>query len=99
MEVERGALEGLRGQLDPKRLAERRELNNGFGNALANAFELAVTSAIFAFLGWRLDLWLGTTPLFLLALFLFTAGYEFWKLYRNYDARMREHEKELLGPR
>jgi hypothetical protein len=93
------ALEGLRGQLDPKRLAERQELNNGFGYALAAAFELALTSAIFAFLGWRLDLWLGTTPLFLLVLFAFTAGYEFWKLYREYDARMREHESKLLGPK
>jgi F0F1-type ATP synthase assembly protein I len=93
------ALEGLRGQLDPKRLAERQELNNGFGNALATAFELALTSAIFAFIGWRIDLWLGTTPIFLLVLFLFTATYEFLKLYRDYDARMREHESKLLGPK
>jgi F0F1-type ATP synthase assembly protein I len=93
------ALEGLRGQLDPKRLAEKRELNNGFGESLAAAFELAVTSAIFAFLGWRLDEWLGTTPLFLIALFLFTVSYESWKLYRRYDADMRKHESELLGPR
>jgi F0F1-type ATP synthase assembly protein I len=93
------ALDGLRGQLDPKRLAERQELNNGFGNAMATAFELALTTAIFGFLGWRLDLWLGTSPLFLLVLTVFTAGYEFWKLYRSYDARMREHERKLLGPK
>lgn len=93
------ALEGLRGQLDPKRLTEARELNNGFGNSLASAFEFALTSAIFGFIGWRIDEWLGTTPLFLLVLFTFTACYEFWKLYRRYDARMREHETELFGPR
>jgi hypothetical protein len=93
------ALEGLRGQLDPKRLAERRDLNNGFGNALAAAFELALTTAIFGFLGWRLDVWLDTSPLFLVALTVFTAGYEFWKFFRAYDARMREHESELFGKR
>jgi len=93
------ALEGLRGQLDPKRLAERRELNNGFGNALASAFELAVTSTIFAFLGWLIDQALGTTPLFLIGLFLFTITYEFWKLFGRYDARMREHESEMFGPK
>ncbi len=93
------ALEGLRGQLDPKRLAEKQELNNGFGEALANAFELALTSAIFAFIGWRIDVWLGTTPLFLVVLVVFTASYEFWKLYRSYDARMRRHETELFGPK
>ena len=48
----------------PSRSAARRELNNGFGEALAKAFELAVTPAIFAFLGHLLDRRLGTSPLF-----------------------------------
>lgn len=92
------AVEGRR-EHDPKRLAERRELNNGFGNALATAFELAFTSALFAFIGWRLDEWLGTGPIFLLFLFLFTVSYESWKLFKRYDAEMRERETEVLGPR
>lgn len=90
--------EGRR-DLDPKRLAERQELTNGFGNALAAAFELAVTSAILGVIGWRIDVWLGTGPVFLLVLFLFTVGYESWKLFRRYDDEMRRRETELLGPR
>ena len=80
---------------DEASLRARQELNNGFGDTLAVAFELALTPAIFAFLGWRLDLWLGTTPLFLLVLFLLVMGYEIWKLFSRYDTRMRAHEQEL----
>ena len=76
-------------------LRDRRDLNNGFGDALAVAFELALTPAIFAVAGWRLDLWLGTTPLFLVALFAFVMAYEIWKLFTRYDARMRVQEQEL----
>lgn len=76
-------------------LRAQRELNNGAGDALAVAFELALTPAIFAVLGWRLDEWLGTGPLFLLVLFLFVAVYEIWKLLGRYDARMRSQEQAL----
>ena len=67
-------------------LSAKRELNKGFGDALSVAVELAVTPAIFAFLGWRLDEWLGTTPLFLLVLFLFTFTYVAWKQYTRLQA-------------
>lgn len=80
-------------------LSAKRELNNGFGNALSTAVELAVTPAIFAFLGWRLDLWLGTTPLFLLFFFLFTFGYVMWRQRAIYEAKMTRQEQELLGPK
>lgn len=80
-------------------LSAKRELNNGFGNALTAAVELAVTPAIFALLGWQLDRWLGTSPLLLLALFVFTMGYVSWKQYVAYDAKMRSQERELLGDR
>jgi F0F1-type ATP synthase assembly protein I len=80
-------------------LSAKRELNKGFGDALAVAVELAVTPAIFAFLGWRLDAWLGTTPLFLLVFFLFTFTYVAWREYTRYKLRMDEHQRELLGPK
>lgn len=76
-------------------LRARRDLTNGAGDALAVAFEMALTPALFAFLGWRLDEWLGTTPVFLLGLFLFVAGYETWKFFTRYDARMRAEEQSL----
>jgi F0F1-type ATP synthase assembly protein I len=80
-------------------LSSKRELNKGFGDALQVAVELAVTPAIFAFLGWKLDSWLGTSPLFLLFFFLFTFTYVAWREYTKYQLRMQQHEQELLAPR
>jgi F0F1-type ATP synthase assembly protein I len=78
-------------------LSARRELNRSAGDALSTAFELALTPALMALIGWWLDAWLGTSPVFLLVLFLFTMGYEIWKHFARYDARMREHEARVPG--
>jgi F0F1-type ATP synthase assembly protein I len=75
----------------------RRALNNGSGDAQARAFELALTPAIMGFVGFWIDKWLGTTPLFLIAFVLFTVSYLGWKFYVRYDAEMREHEAQLFG--
>lgn len=80
-------------------LSAKRELNNGFGNALSSAVELAVTPALCALLGWQIDRWLGTSPLFLLFLFVFTIGYVSWREYTAYTAKMSRQEQELLGPK
>jgi F0F1-type ATP synthase assembly protein I len=80
-------------------LRERRELNNGFGNALSRAFELALTPLIMGFLGFLLDGRFGTRPAFMLALFVFTVGYLGWKYYVQYDADMKAHERRLMGGR
>ena len=81
---------------DESKLRERQALHNGAGDALTVAVELAATPALFAFVGWRLDLWLDTSPVFLLVLFLVVAVYEIWKLFGRYDARMRVEEDALL---
>ena len=78
-------------------LSTKRELNRGAGDALSTAVELAVTPVVLALVGWRLDAWLGTTPALLLALFLFTMGYEVWKHLSRYDAQMREQEARVPG--
>jgi F0F1-type ATP synthase assembly protein I len=78
-------------------LSARRELNRAAGDALSTAFELAVTPALLALIGWRLDVWLGTSPLFLLVLFLFTVCYQVWKHFTLYDARMREQQARVVG--
>lgn len=75
---------------------DRRALNRGFGDALSRAFELAVTPTIFGGFGWLLDRWLGTAPVLMLVLFLFTAVYLMWKLLTGYDAAMRAQEDELF---
>jgi F0F1-type ATP synthase assembly protein I len=80
-------------------LRDRRELNNGFGNALARAVELTVSPVIFGFLGYLLDGRLGTRPVFMIFLFAFTVGYLFWKQYLHYSAEMDEHQRKLTGPR
>jgi F0F1-type ATP synthase assembly protein I len=80
-------------------LSAKRELNNGFGNALSTAVELAVTPAVLAFAGWQLDRWLGTSPIFLIALFVFTFCYVAWKQYVLYGSKMRQQHEALFGPR
>jgi F0F1-type ATP synthase assembly protein I len=80
-------------------LSAKRELNNGFGNALSTAVELAVTPAIFAWIGWRIDEWLGTPHVFLVFLFLFTFGYVVWRQFVFYDAKMTQQQDELLAPK
>lgn len=79
--------------------ADRRALNRGFGDALARAFELAITPTIFGFLGWLIDRRLGTAPLFMLALGLFTVVYVGWRMMTGYDAAMREQEARLYRSR
>jgi F0F1-type ATP synthase assembly protein I len=80
-------------------LPARREINRGAGDALSTACELAVTPALLALVGWGLDAWIGTSPLFLLVLFLFTVCYEVWKHLALYDARMREQQAKVVGLR
>jgi F0F1-type ATP synthase assembly protein I len=74
-------------------LRERRELYNGFGNALSRAFELVVTPLLFGFAGHLLDGALGTGPLFtvvLVTLCLVGMSARFWYAY---DAEMRAHDR------
>jgi F0F1-type ATP synthase assembly protein I len=80
-------------------LSTKRELNSGFGNALETAVELAVTPAVFALIGWRLDVWLDTSPILLISLFAFVMGYVIWKHLTKYDAAMRRRESEIPGLR
>jgi F0F1-type ATP synthase assembly protein I len=76
-------------------LQEKRELNTGFGDALARAFELVVTPGVFALLGWLLDRRLGTTPLFAFVFFFLVLGYVVWTLWMGYEADMQRHEQGL----
>jgi F0F1-type ATP synthase assembly protein I len=50
-----------------------------------------------ALIGWWLDVWLGTSPAFLLVLFLFTVCYEIWKQFVRYDTRMRDQQARVVG--
>jgi hypothetical protein len=80
-------------------LSERRELNNGFGEALSRAFEIALTPTIFGVAGYLLDRKLGVVPLFTLVFSLFVIGYLLWKYWKVYEAEMDRHEQALPGRR
>jgi F0F1-type ATP synthase assembly protein I len=78
-------------------LHAKRELNNGFGNALARAVELTVSPVIFGFFGYLIDGWFGTRPIVMVFLFVFTFGYLLWRQLTNYDAAMKQEERKLFG--
>ena len=78
-------------------LRDRRELNNGAGDALNRACELVITPMVLGLLGYLLDGRLGTRPLFTLAFFLFTLGYVAWKHYRHYGAAMDREQARIMG--
>ena len=80
-------------------LRDRRDLYNGFGDGLARAFELAVTPAIFAAIGYGLDRWLGTTPLLTIVLLLFALVGTTYMAWVRYDAEMRRREDDAVWNR
>ncbi len=77
--------------------AERRAINVGSEDALAKAFEMALTPIAMAGVGWLLDRWLGTAPIFLVGFAVFTFCYVVWKGFRGYDTAMRAQEAQLDG--
>jgi hypothetical protein len=74
-------------------LQAKRELNNGFGDTLARAFEFAVTPLIFGFIGHLLDRWLGMSPVLTITLALFAVAGMSVKLYYAYAADMARQSK------
>ena len=75
-------------------LGERRELNNAAGDAISKAFELVLTPAIFGVVGFLVDRWLGTFPIFTLSLGLSVFAYQCWRQFTAYDAAMARHEAD-----
>ena len=75
-------------------LRERRELNQGLGDAFATAFEFAAVTAIFLGIGWLLDRWLGTAPWFMVGLTLFCLIGKSILLLATYNEKMKRHEAE-----
>jgi len=78
---------------------DNRDLNRGFSDAMAHAVELALTPAIFGFVGYLLDGWLGTGPFLMLGLGLFTVVYVAWRMMKGYDAEMQVRERALFDRR
>ena len=82
--------------------AQRRLFNRAFGDALAAVFEFAATVAIFFAIGYGLDRWLGTTPVFMVVLFLLAIIGKSLKLYYSYSASLErdvEARREAARPK
>jgi F0F1-type ATP synthase assembly protein I len=75
-------------------LRERRDTYNGFGEAFSRGFELAVTPALFGFLGYVIDRWLGIVPVLTIVFLLFALVGMFVKIWYAYDGEMKRHEAE-----
>lgn len=78
-------------------LRMRRELSRSSNDGFTMAFELVLTPALFAFIGWRLDAFFGSAPVLLILFFAFVLGYEVWKLATRYGAAMDAEQRKLLG--
>jgi ATP synthase protein I len=70
-----GALEAQRKASQPRRDADRgTQSSNGFSSAMGLGLraggEFVAAIVVGGFIGWRLDVWLGTKPGFLIAFFL-----------------------------
>lgn len=74
----------------------------GAGDALAAAFEIVATPAVFAAGGWLLDGRLGTFPLVTVAAALVVLCYQMWRLARQYgrqlDAALQSRRASYPSP-
>lgn len=73
----------------------QRQLNRGYGDALSRAFEIAITPLIFGGLGYLLDNWLGTSPVFMILLGVLAITGVFVKLWLVYDQEMGREELKV----
>jgi F0F1-type ATP synthase assembly protein I len=63
-------------------------------DTVAQGMDTAITLALFFGLGFLLDRWLGTTPIFMIVLTIVGAVGVFVKLRYTYEARMAEHDRQ-----
>ena len=67
---------------------QKRQIRAGAGDALAKAFEMIATPAVFGVGGWLVDGRLGTFPLVTLMLVLVVFSYQVWSFARSYGASL-----------
>lgn len=62
---------------------------------VGRGIELVVGIVVFLGIGYVLDRWLDTKPIFMIVLFVFAVAGYMVKMWLGYDAKMRQHEAEL----
>ncbi|HUQ63694.1 MAG TPA: AtpZ/AtpI family protein [Acidimicrobiales bacterium] len=72
-----------------------RDTYRGYGNTMAQAFELVMLPFLFGLAGWGIDHALGASPIFMLALGLLAVVGVFVRAWYRYDDDMRAHEASL----
>jgi F0F1-type ATP synthase assembly protein I len=80
-----------------RRLAGALAKGNRSGNVdqgMGQGMEMALTIAVFLGIGWGLDVWLDTRPIFMISLVIFSTVGQFIKMWFIYDARMKMLENE-----
>ncbi|MCU1497246.1 MAG: hypothetical protein JWM47_1199 [Acidimicrobiales bacterium] len=73
--------------------------NRGYGDAMGRGFELALTLAVMTGIGWLVDRWLGTAPVFTMVLSIVGFVGISVKLWIGYDLEMRKHETGAIWNR
>jgi len=76
-----------------------KSLSNGSTDSLGRGMDVALTLAVFLGLGWLIDRWLGTAPLFMIAFTIVAAVGQFIRMKYVYDAAMEQLEAERLANR
>lgn len=76
-----------------------KSLASGRADSLGHGMDVALSVAIFIVLGWLLDRWLGTAPVFTIALIVVAAVGQFIRLKYTYDAEMERLEAERRAAR
>jgi F0F1-type ATP synthase assembly protein I len=68
-------------------------------DTVGRGMDMAITLAAFLVLGWLLDRWLGTAPVFLIVLVVISSIGQFLRMKYSYDAEMERLEAERLAAR
>ncbi len=78
-----------------KLLPKNNRVNNE--DALGIAIEFALITAVFFGVGWLIDNWLGTVPVFMITFTVLAAVGLFTKSKYRYDAKMEQLDAERRG--
>ncbi len=88
-------LHPLRVLPDQRKIAEHQQS----GQTLGRGMDFALVVLVFLGIGYGLDRWLGTRPLFMVGLVVFSVVGQFIKMYFEYTATMQQLEAERTAGR
>jgi len=69
-------------------------INRGTDDRLGKSIDVALVTLVFLGVGYALDRWLGTKPIFMIAFVVLALVGEFVRFWYDYDARMKELEAQ-----